>query len=260
MSRVAYREPLSRVGFRPVYPTDPFQAAHRGGLSGMGAMGDDSATMASLGFSSAQVAQILAAHSDGSLSDNGYLFLLQGGVPVGDLANFLAQDPGADSSGSAAASSSASAGVPAGATVTYQGPWVTTNTQNANGILAGVINNLASAGLKVLGTSLNAGLLANVSLLHLAEPGQQFGVTLQLQVTGSGFASANDVASIVDHQVYVASGVMPRGSSATVTAGGTTPGGTPATSLAAWFEQNASWIFLGVGAVVLLPSLIGGRR
>jgi hypothetical protein len=221
----------------------------------MGMMGDDSATIASLGFSPAQVAQILAAHGDGSLSDQGYSFLLDGGVPVGQLADFLAQDPGA-SGAPAPTTSAAAAGVPNGAMLTYTGSWVTTKFQNANSILAGVINNLPSNGVRVLNSSLQAGILANVSLLHLAEPGQQFEVTLQLQVAGPGFAQASDVAAIVDHQVYVASGVMPRGSSAQVSSGSAAGSPAGAGQFATWLEQNAGMLLLGIAGIFVLPALV----
>ena len=38
------------------------------------------------------------------------------------------------------------------------------------------------------------------------------------------------------------------------------PGGTPMTQLEAWMTTNAKWIGLGVGALVVLPNLLGGRR
>src|SRR4051812_17871249 len=117
MSRVSYNRPLSQVGFRAMRATHPFQAAQMSGLSGLG---DDSSVLASLGFSASQIAQITAAHNAGALSDNGYLFLTQGGVPVNSLNDFLAQDPGASDSG---LPSSSAAGVPTGATITYQGQW-----------------------------------------------------------------------------------------------------------------------------------------
>lgn len=38
------------------------------------------------------------------------------------------------------------------------------------------------------------------------------------------------------------------------------PGGAPMTALEAWMTTNAKWIGLGVGALVVLPGLLGGRR
>jgi hypothetical protein len=37
-------------------------------------------------------------------------------------------------------------------------------------------------------------------------------------------------------------------------------GGAPASSFESWFMSNAKWIGLGMGAIVILPGLIGGKR
>src|SRR5579864_496609 len=78
-------------------------------------------------------------------------------------------------------------GVPAGSYVTYQGTWATSTTKTANDILQSVLSALPSQGLQVVGSSSTAGILANTKLIF-AEAGQAFQVTLQLRVTGPGFA------------------------------------------------------------------------
>lgn len=121
-----------------------------------------------------------------------------------------------------------------------------------------------------------------------------FQVTLTVQVTnGQGFLSVNDPISIINHAVYVVSSLMPQSSTITSVrppsaAPGSTPGSTtpnyqaagidPVTGLpynysggicdgpdcpgehptdfATWFEQNALWIGLGIGALVLLPKVL----
>jgi hypothetical protein len=75
----------------------------------------------------------------------------------------------------------------------------------------------------------------------------------------------------VDHYVYLVTGSMPLSSSVpSVQAPNTStpaptgqpgvvgapPSGGPATDLTTWLEQNAFWIALGVGALVVLPKLL----
>jgi hypothetical protein len=121
-------------------------------------------------------------------------------------------------------------------------------------------------------------------------------VNLVLQVTnGQGFLSVNDPISIIEHYVYTVSGLMPQSSTITSVrppsaAPGSTPGSTtpnyqaagidpitglpysgvaydacpdpqnPAcgqtTDFATWLENNALWIGLGIGALVLLPKVL----
>jgi hypothetical protein len=57
-------------------------------------LGDDSSTFLSLGFNSAQIAQIEALHASCALSDAGYQALVSGFISPDDLADFLAADPG----------------------------------------------------------------------------------------------------------------------------------------------------------------------
>jgi len=62
---------------------------------GLGSMGDDSADLLGAGFNSLQINQIMALHASGALSDAGYQIITSGFVAPGDLADFLAADPGA---------------------------------------------------------------------------------------------------------------------------------------------------------------------
>ncbi len=264
MSRVAYTRPFSDLGWRPQV-TKPFAAAHGLGALGNGDSSADISQFFQLGFSGVQIKQILAAHDSGALSDEGYQSLLQGGVPPSGLASFLEEDCGAGGCPQNASSSPSqqtvptmpsapTSGVPAGSMITYQGTWVTTNTRTANDILNQVLAALPKDGINVLQSQSNAGLLANTSLFGLAEPGQSFNVTLQLQPS-SAYSQPRDVASIVDHEVYVASGVMPRGSGAALV--GTSGSGLPGSGdLVQWLENNLTWIALAAGAIFILPPLI----
>jgi hypothetical protein len=62
---------------------------------GLGSLGDDTQTLLDYGFNSLQIQQIMAARASGALSDAGYSILESGFVAPGDLADFLAADPGA---------------------------------------------------------------------------------------------------------------------------------------------------------------------
>ena len=191
MSRVAYREPLSRVGFRPVYPTDPFQASHRGGLSGLG-----------------------------------------------------------------------DAPVPDQSIVNYSGQWTSDFSSSPQDVLNQVSGALAGDGLVVVNSNITAS-LANQAEAALALSGTVFGVALTIRVNnGQGYAKPADVASIVNHEVYQATGQMPVSSTAALTAMPGTPGADAATrpnapgSFTAWLEQNAAMLLLGLAGVFVLPALV----
>jgi hypothetical protein len=64
--------------------------AWRGGMAGL-----NNSDMLSMGFNSMQIQQIEALHASGALSDVGYQIIQNGFVSPGDLADFLAADPGA---------------------------------------------------------------------------------------------------------------------------------------------------------------------
>lgn len=251
MSRVQYDRPFSAVGFRPYRRMTPHIAAQ--GLAGMGYLGDDAAMLAMHGLSQAQIAQIIAAHNSGALSDMGYQFALAGGVPPDQVQSFLDQDPGASAEAAAITAGGSvptAAGVPNGATLVY------TAALNAHLFSSGGINTFLTAlagalpalGLQVVGSSSStSGLSA-------------FNIQLQLLVTGAGYGKAQDIQAVIDHAVYVQRGEMPISSSIAVTGipGSAGSGGValPAASLSSFLEQNAMWIGLGVVAIFVLPKVL----
>jgi hypothetical protein len=92
MPYITYNRPISKVGFRQMNQTSPARAA---ALSGIGTLGDDTATLATIGFDPSQIAQIVSAHNSGALSDAGYQQLVSGTVDPSQLAAFLDADLGA---------------------------------------------------------------------------------------------------------------------------------------------------------------------
>lgn len=265
MSRVLYDRPLSAVGFRPYRHTTPFSAAH-----GLGSLG------IAFGTDSTGTIRILTAAGSKDYSSTAEVpgtgqtvsELRNVGYSDSDIATIVAQywqDPSLYAAGggspapvpSPAQAAAAAAGVPSGSVVTYQGTWQTTTTKSANDILNAVLAALPKDGINVLNSSSTAGILANTKLLYFAESGQNFQVTLRLQPIGD-YGQPRDIASIVDHEVWVATGTMPQGSGAAVTsapgaAGSGLPSGTDFTT---WLEENALWIALGVGAIFILPKVL----
>jgi len=160
--------------------------------------------------------------------------------------------------------------VPDQSVITYQGTWQNTATQTAAAVLQAVTAALTQDGFQVRNSSSDAGIWGSTALLGFAEE-ITFHVTLQLQVAnGQGFADPNDIISVIRHEVYVATGQFPSADSipSVQVPGSTAPTPTgqpnvagapppPSTSLTDWLNQNASWLALGVGAVVLLPMLMG---
>jgi len=150
------------------------------------------------------------------------------------------------------------AAVPTGSFLKYQGQWTTTQNLSASDILQAVTSALASDGLPVVQASNDAGAQAFV----FGAFGVTFNVTLVLQVTGPGFAQGSDAGSIVNHEVYAATGVMPLSSSVVVSStgpGGTGTGPVPPTAptdWSTWLQDNALLIGLGIAGVVLLPKLL----
>jgi len=155
--------------------------------------------------------------------------------------------------------------VPDQAVITYTGTWMETSTESMTQILQAVSAALGQDGFRVLKSQIvNAGFVAKTGLWTAP-----FQVALQLLVNnGMGFSDPSDIASIVDHEVYAASGMMPSASQAVVTqlpAGSTSGGGpyaygdfgtqaTPSTGTDwnAVLQGYAPWIVLGIlGAVVI---------
>lgn len=256
MSRVAYDRPFSAVGFRPYRHTTPFEAAQ--GLAGIGYLGDDSATLAQWGFSPAQVQEIIDAHNSGALSDNGYQFALQGGVPVSDLAQFLAEDPGAPAEAAAIAAGGTpppapAAGIPNGTTLVYKAAidvhlFATGGLTSKQDFLTKLAGELPAMGIEVVGSSSST------------DGFSAFNIQLQVLITGAGYAKAQDVQAVIDHAVYVQRGEMPISSSISVVgipgSAGSSGVAFQPQSLTSFFEQNALWVGLGVVAIFVLPKVI----
>jgi hypothetical protein len=156
--------------------------------------------------------------------------------------------------------------VPDQSIVTYTGTWTPTYFMGANDIITAVTSALAKDGLQVKNVSTTAGFLDTTVVGMTIQP-TPFNVTLQIQVAnGQGYGQPSDIASIVDHEVYVATGSMPAASSipvvqppggaptATGQPGAVPPGG--AVDLTTWFEQNIGWLALAVGAALIVPKLL----
>ena len=81
-----------------------------------------------------------------------------------------------------------------------------------------------------------------------------------------GHALKTDAQSVIDGLIenYLGSGNLQLQSTLTVVSPGVTAAGTPGASLAsdpvAWLEDNALYIALGVGGLVLLNNFTGGKR
>jgi hypothetical protein len=131
-------------------------------------------------------------------------------------------------------------------------------------VISGISGILASSGINLTqqatGTASGSG---------------NFVLTLQLQISGAGFARDQDVKSIVDHAIYVQTGHLPLNSAIELVstpnfatgaipmsaqigtgAGPGAPGPSQPTTFTGWLEQNAMWLGLGVLAVAVLPTLV----
>lgn len=250
MSYVNYTESLQRNGWRPVGETDPFAATHLGSVPFRQAF--------LRGFPAGAHAY-RGQHSASTFSPAGGRVLHQGLSGRSQRVRRRGMGALGDM-------------VPDQAVVTYQGTWQNYDISATTGVLQAVISALNKDGLTVRNSSTNQGVLGGI------EASLGFGttnVTLQLQVNnGQGFADPNDIISIVRHEVYVASGQFPLadsiptvqtpGSSAPTATGQPPVTGAPplpgqSIDMSAWLENNAPLLLLGVGAVLLLPMLMGGR-
>jgi hypothetical protein len=245
MAYVNYDESIYRTGHRMFGLTDPFTASH--GLSGIN-------------------------HSYGGFGP----WMLHGNQPFTERGGYHLSGLGA-------------AGVPDGSIVTYRGTWTSVfNTGQGykqmgdpQSLVDGVVAAInADGALAVLQQpqGLSSGWGAVEGALGVQKP---FAVTLTVQVTnGQGFGSVNDLISIINHYVYAVSGLMPQSGAVTNVRPPSDPGagaGSPdfqtagidpttglpygvqpqqPTDFATWFEQNALWIGLGIGALVLLPKVL----
>ena len=155
--------------------------------------------------------------------------------------------------------------VPDGSIAVYTGTWVPHGTQGATEVLGLVSSILAGEGLSVRSVSSSPyRFLINNSV----------NVKLTIQVSnGMGYNQPSDIAGIVDNAAWQITGTMPLASSiSSVQAPGGSPtptgqpevpntgtgsaGQQPPPDLTTWLEQNALWLGLGVGALVLLPKLL----
>lgn len=165
-----------------------------------------------------------------------------------------------------------------GSIVNYQGTWPAVAENGSGGVFAGpdailstVVSLLNAEGFIVLNSQSNGSAGNWLSF-------NPFQVTLQLQInTGEGgFGNASDVASIVNHAVYVVTGEMPINGSSTLGQGpaaattspitppavaasaanqaGSNPSNAP--NLTTWFENNALLIGLGIAAIVLVEHFV----
>ena len=140
--------------------------------------------------------------------------------------------------------------VPDGSIVTYTGKWAATYTIGASDLISAVGAAIASSGLQVTNVSSDAG-FTDTTIIGMTVQPTPFNVQLQIQVnTGQGgFSSPSDVASIVNHAVYVVTGSMPLASSTPtlqVPGGTTTPAGAPGPvpdPSSAWNLPNLNALF-----------------
>ena len=281
--------PPIEYGFRSG-PTNPQRAAQMGarGMSGLGSLGADASaldpntpiygtnsTVAGLldeGLSYSDIQNILDSEpvagfglTIGELMDQGYT--------VSDIAAMVAEATAPVTTPSTTTvPANQPAGVPDGSILTYQGAWHGDSpfgTQNPQKVLSEVSAALPAVGLQVRGSNLNVG-------AHSAFFGGPFDVTLSLQVANGqgGFGTLDDVISVINHAVYVATGSMPTGGSIPAiqrpgqptTATGQPTGANPGapTNLSQWFLQNSTTVMLVAGVIFLGPPLLqsvsGGRR
>jgi hypothetical protein len=223
---VNYNQSLYRTGFRPYGHTDPFAASQLNGL------GQYHPFTESGGW---------PLHGFGQVHPFGP-WTLHGMGMLGDI-------------------------VPDGAIVVYTGTWVPHGMQGATEIIGRVSNILAGEGLSVRSVSSSPYAFLKDNTVN---------VKLTIQVAnGMGYSAPSDVASIVDNAAWQVTGSMPLASSISSVQ---VPGGPPAptgqpeipntgsgsgeqpppppTDFTTWLEQNALWLGLGIGALVLLPKLL----
>jgi hypothetical protein len=156
---------------------------------------------------------------------------------------------------SAAAASASAAQVPPGSTLLYTAQYNpvsgwTTSSQ----AIAALSPLLPSHGMSLLSSTVAAsGLISNAS----------FSVTI-LDSIGNNLVS--DAKSVLDALMNQITNNGLQQSSLTVVSQGTTAAGasaaatTPATDPAMWLESNALWIALGIGGIILLNNMTGGKK
>jgi hypothetical protein len=153
--------------------------------------------------------------------------------------------------------------VPNQAVVTWVGQVSGTATLSVQDVIAAASAALQSDGLPVVSQAGAPFALWDIDLSFSSSAT----ITLQLIVNnGMGYGDPSDIAAIINHEIYTASGVMPTGAITNVTAPGGTATATAAgaaiapsaasTNWSAWLQQNAMWIgLLGLG-IFVLPDLL----
>lgn len=162
--------------------------------------------------------------------------------------------------------------VPNQTIVNYQGQWQNPITMGAMDVVSQVLSSLSQDGLAVKSSSTDAGILQS-----LGEPifgAKPYNVKLQLQVNnGMGYGDPNDIISIIRHEVYQVTGIMPVGDSIPtmqLPASADSPDGgivvtgqpnQPATAIptsdfGSWLTNNLALVALGAAAVIVIPSLL----
>lgn len=130
--------------------------------------------------------------------------------------------------------------IPDQSVVTYRGKWAPGVLLSAEAAIGAVLSALTQDGFAVRDVSSDA-----------TADGQPFDVTLQLQVNnGAGFSNPSAIIAIVQAEVFQATGVTPMADSIPNVRAAHRGG--PAQ------QQNASWLFFGVGLLLLSGS--SGRR
>lgn len=223
MGYTTYNRSLYRTGFRPYGQNNPWAASQLNGMS---------IAEATLGQVHPFGPWVLHGE-DGAGLGQSHPFTESGGWGLHGLGDMVADQ----------------------SQVTYRGLWTTTATMNSNNVLAAVTAQLAADGLRVTNVQSDADVLT-----RSIGGGRTFNATLTIQVNnGMGFGQPQDIASIVDHEVYVATGTMPISSAITNVRGPGAGGGLPdpaSTDLSVWLENNALWIALGIAAAITLPELV----
>jgi hypothetical protein len=148
-------------------------------------------------------------------------------------------------------------GVPDQSVAVYSGVWPSSSSFPTN-VLGEVSTWLQQNGISVLSSNAGSSLTSNV----MAKP---YPVSLQVQVrNGMGFGAAADLASVIDHAFYMATGEMPLSSAiVSVGTGASGPGGGPtqipggqAEDWGQWLQDNAWLIGAGILAAFVVPKLL----
>jgi hypothetical protein len=104
------------------------------------------------------------------------------------------------------------ANIPTGTLVNYKGQWHAGGLTGPQDVINKVSSALAADGITVRNSDWSGSALGDIS--GYIGAGQDFTATLQVQVTGGlGYNSADDVRSIIDHEVYTATSTLPASSS-----------------------------------------------